>query len=206
MMFSGEQQAIPGKPICLNRLMLMMSVFKPSPRYLTRLRVVISLWAVSILALGILCAWLLGINGEHTRQATIMVQAVVILDILWYLPALMMVQSSYKNRTYQLDENEITIQSGWWTLSVHHIPLSNVVAFETRWDMLDRWLEIGTLEVYVISRHHVNGLCLRMAGLADVERVAQLANRLLKRMRDERVAEVIFTGGLPKQSMLSNRR
>jgi membrane protein YdbS with pleckstrin-like domain len=183
-----------------------MNIFKPSPRYLTRLRVVISLWAVVFLVLGILSAWLVSLDVQNTGQATRVVQAVIITDLIWYLPALKIVQSSFNARVYQFDEDEITIHSGWWTESVRHIPLSSVVAFETRWDRLDRWLEIGTLEIYIVSRHHVNGSHVRMTGLADVEMVTQLANRLLKHMREQRLTEKVFSGGLANHSLLSNRQ
>jgi len=95
-----------------------MKLFKPSPRYLTRLRVVITLWATGFLTLGILIAWLVSLDIETTSQATRIVQAVMIADLLWYLPALKMVQSSYRARIYQFDDDEITIKSGWWTESV----------------------------------------------------------------------------------------
>ena len=164
-----------------------MNIFKPSPRYLTRLRVVITLWAIGFLTLGILIAWLVSLDVESTSQATRIVQAVIISDLLWYLPALKMVQSSYRARIYQFDDDEITIKSGWWTESVRHIPLTSIVAFEIRWDRLDRWLEIGTLEVQIASRHHVNGSRVRLTGLANVETVAQLANQRLKQYADRTI-------------------
>jgi membrane protein YdbS with pleckstrin-like domain len=182
-----------------------MNIFKPSPRYLTRLRVVISLWAVVFLVVGILFAWLVSLDVETTGQATRIVQAVIFIDLIWYLPALKIVQSSFKARVYQFDEDEITIRSGWWTESVRHIPLSSVVAFDTRWDRLDRWLEIGTLEMYIISRHHVNGSRVCITGLADVEMVSQLANRMLKHMREERLTEKIFYAVHPNHSLLRYR-
>jgi membrane protein YdbS with pleckstrin-like domain len=185
---------------------MLMDIFKPSPRYLTRLRVVISLWAVGLLLLGILLAWLVSLNFENMGQATRIVQIVLFADLLWYVPAMLLIQSAYKTRLYKFDQDEITIHSGWWTESIRHIPLSSVVAFESRWDKLDRWLEIGTLEVYIVSRHHVNGLRVHMAGLADVEMVAQLANRVLKRMRERRMVDFAYLGNFSKSGMLSDHQ
>jgi membrane protein YdbS with pleckstrin-like domain len=182
-----------------------MNIFKPSPRYLTRLRVVITLWATGILALGILTAWLVSLNDANTRLATMILQGVILADLLWYLPALKIVQSAYRVRTYQFDEEEITIRSGWWAESIRHIPLSSVISFEMRWDRLDRWLEIGTLEMQIASRYHVNGSRICMSGLSDVETVAQLADRLLKHMRNERLAEWIFPKERREGSILGNR-
>ena len=182
-----------------------MNVFKPSPRYLIRLRVIVTLWAVGLMALGIVSAWLVSLNVESTKQATRILQAVIVADLLWYVPAIKMVQSSYKARTYQFDQDEIIIQSGWWTESIRRIPWNSVVSIETRWDRLDRWLEIGTLEVHIASRHHVDGAKVRMTGLADVEMVAQLADKLLKHMRDKRMAEWILPSERPERSMLSYR-
>src|SRR3972149_2436037 len=129
----------------LSKLRYVMNVFKPSPRYLTRLRVEISLWAVIILALGILIAGLVSLDARHTRQATMILQAVIIVDLIWYLPALKLIRASYEAREYCLKEEEIIILSGWWTKSVRHIPLSSVVAFEVRSDRLRRWAGNWTL-------------------------------------------------------------
>jgi membrane protein YdbS with pleckstrin-like domain len=182
-----------------------MNVFKPSPRYLTRLRVVISLWALSLLALGILTAGLLSLDARHGAQATRVLQATIALDLLWYLPALRLVRSSYLARTYQFNEDEIIVQSGWWTETVRRIPMSSVTGFEMRWDRLDRWLEIGTLEVTTASWRSVTGSKVRLSGLADVEMVAGLAARLLQRMRDERLAEWLYPAGSPERQPLSLR-
>ena len=182
-----------------------MNVFRPSPRYLTRLRIVVSLWAVIILALGIMIAGLVSLDPLQGRQATIILQVVIFADLIWYLPALMLVRASYKARTYNFNEDEIIVQSGWWTKSVRRIPLSSVVAFDMRWDRLDRWLEIGTLEVQMVSWRSVTGSRVRLAGLADVEMVSQLAARLLQHLRDERLAEWIFPTGSPERSLLSLR-
>ena len=184
---------------------LTMNAFRPSPRYLTRLRMVTTLWAVIILAVGILTAGLVSLDPLQGRQATTILQAVIFADLMWYLPALAIVRASYKARTYNFNQDEIVVESGWWIKSVRRIPLSSVVAFETRWDQLDRWLEIGTLEVQTISWRSVEGSRVRLAGLADVEMVAQLAARLLQRMQDERLAELIFPAGSPERSLLSLR-
>jgi membrane protein YdbS with pleckstrin-like domain len=182
-----------------------MKIFKPSPRYLIRLRVVITMYALAFLTLGILTAWVASVYVESTSQTTRIVQGVIIADLIWYLPALKMVQSSYRARSYQFDEGEIIIKTGWWTESVRHIPLSSVISFNMRWDRLDRWLEIGTLEVYLASRHHVDGSRIRLTGLADIETVAQLANLLLKRMQNARLAEWSLPNRHQERNLLSHR-
>jgi membrane protein YdbS with pleckstrin-like domain len=142
---------------------------------------------------------------DSTSQATRIVHGVIIADIIWYLPALKMVQSTYRARCYQFDEDEIIIKTGWWTESVRHIPLSSVISFDMRWDRLDRWLEIGTLEVYLVSRRHVNGSRIRLTGLSDVKTVAQLASMLLKRKQNERLAEWNFVNRNQERTLLSHR-
>jgi len=167
--------------------------------------VVVTLWATCFLAIGILIAWLASLNVENNRQITRIVQGVIIADLLWYLPALKMVRSTYRSRIYQMDEDEITISSGWWTESVRHIPLSSVIAFEIRWDWLDRWLEIGTLEIQITSRHHINGSRIRLTGVADVETVAQMANHYLQRMQSKRLVDWIVPDRHQEPGMLSHR-
>ena len=89
---------------------------------------------------------------------------------------------------------------------MRRIPLSSVAGFEMRWDRLDRWLEIGTLEVQMSSWRSVSGSRVCLSGLADVETVTQLGERLLRRLRDERMAEWFFPAGSPERSLASYRR
>jgi membrane protein YdbS with pleckstrin-like domain len=167
--------------------------------------VVVTLWATGFLAIGILIAWLVSLNVENTSQVTRIVQGVIVADLLWYLLALKMVQATYRSRIYQMDEDEITIRSGWWTESVRHIPFSSVIAFEMRWDWLDRWLEIGTLEIQITSRHHIDGSRIRLTGVADVENVAQLANQHLQRMQSKRLVDWIVPDRHQEHGMVSHR-
>jgi membrane protein YdbS with pleckstrin-like domain len=177
-----------------------MTLFKPSPRYLTRLRIEISLLAFILLSLGILSAGLVSMNANHNRQATQILQGVILFDLILYLLALKLVRSVYQSRIYEFNEDEIIVHSGWWTQSVRHVPLSSVVGFEMRWDRLDRWLEIGTLDVQIATWRDVKGSRVRLAGLADVQAVAQRGTRLLKHLRDERLAAMVMPAGSPNAS------
>jgi membrane protein YdbS with pleckstrin-like domain len=183
----------------------LMKIFKPSPRYLTRLRVIFSLWAVSILAVGILTAGLISLNSQYVHQATVILKIIIFADLIWYLPAISFVRVSYDALTYILCEEEIIIQSGWWTKSIRRIPLSSVIAFETRWDRLDRWLEIGSLDVLTAADQNKGGVSVRLAGLADVEMAAQLANRYLHSLRDKQLSEWAITVGSQDHAALSLR-
>ena len=165
----------------------------------------ISLWAVTILVLGILTAGLVSLDAHYTRQATMILQAVVIVDLIWYLPALKFMQAAYEARAYLISNDEIIIQSGWWTKYIRHIPLSSVVAVEMRWDRLDRWLEIGSLDVQTVIGRNGRGSRVRLAGLADVELVAQMIFHQLQCMRDERLAIWAFHSDSPESSRLSFR-
>ena len=174
-----------------------MRIFKPSPRYLTRLRVERSLWAVIILGLGIVSAGVVSLVFAYSRQATLILQIVILADFIWYLPAVGLTRAFYEARSYCLSDDEIIIVSGWFTKSICRIPLSNVIAFEARWDWLDRWLEIGTIAVQTVTGEKGKGLRVYLTGLADVETVTQLATQRLLRLKDQRLAE--------KASILSNQ-
>jgi membrane protein YdbS with pleckstrin-like domain len=182
-----------------------MKIFKPSPRYMTRLRVIFSLWAVSILVAGILIAGLISLDSNYVHQATVILKIIIMADLVWYLPALSLVRVSHDALTYILYEDEIIIQSGWWTKSIRRIPLSSVIAFEARWDRIDRWLEIGSLGVLTAVDQNRGILGVHLAGLADVEMVAQLANRYLQRFREKRLSEWAVTVGSQDHAKLSLR-
>ncbi|MCK4316877.1 MAG: hypothetical protein KAX24_14010, partial [Anaerolineae bacterium] len=77
--------------------------FKPSPQYLTKLRLVITFVALLILAGGVLLGWLLSTDPEiGTDGARLVAIIVAVVDAVWYLPALMLAGPYHRSLAYEV--------------------------------------------------------------------------------------------------------
>ena len=93
--------------------------FKPSPQYLTKLRLVITLVALLILAGGVLLGWLIGTDREiGASGARTVVIVVGIADVIWWVPALILTGPYYRSLAYEIQDDGVIVRVGIWTQSV----------------------------------------------------------------------------------------
>ena len=158
--------------------------FKPSPQYLTKLRLVITLVALLILAGGVLLGWLLStdpkIGASGARTAVIVVG---IADVIWWVPALILTGPYYRSLAYEVQDDEVIVRAGIWTKSVKHVPYRTVTNLTVKRDILDRWLSIGTLNIQTAGMSGTTGAEESLVGLTDVQEVYEIVVTELRRFR-----------------------
>ena len=158
--------------------------FKPSPQYLTKLRLVITLVALLILAGGVLLGWLLStdpkIGASGARTAVIVVG---IADVIWWVPALILTGPYYRSLAYEVQDDEVIVRAGIWTKSVKHVPYRTVTNLTIKRDILDRWLSIGTLNIQTAGMSGTTGAEESLVGLTDVQEVYEIVVTELRRFR-----------------------
>ena len=158
--------------------------FKPSPQYLTKLRLVITLVALLILAGGVLFGWLLStdpkIGASGARTAVIVVG---IADVIWWVPALILTGPYYRSLAYEVQDDEVIVRAGIWTKSVKHVPYRTVTNLTIKRDILDRWLSIGTLNIQTAGMSGTTGAEESLVGLTDVQEVYEIVVTELRRFR-----------------------
>jgi len=158
--------------------------FNPSPQYLTKLRLVITLVALLILAGGALISWLMstdpGIGTDGGRIAAIII---AVTDVVWYLPALMLTGPYYRSLAYEIQDDEVIVRAGIWTKSVKHVPYRTVTNLTVKRGILDRWLGIGTLNIQTAGMSGTTGVEESLVGLADVQEVYEIVVTELRRFR-----------------------
>ncbi|MDY7080069.1 MAG: PH domain-containing protein [Chloroflexota bacterium] len=158
--------------------------FKPGTRYLTKLRLVITLVALLILISGVLISWLVstdpGIGIDGARTVAIVV---AIADVVWYLPALIVTRPYYRSLSYEIQDDEVIVRVGIWTKSVKHVPYRTVTNLTVNRGILDRWLGLGTLNIQTAGMSGSTGAEESLVGLTNVEEVYEIVATELRRFR-----------------------
>jgi uncharacterized membrane protein YdbT with pleckstrin-like domain len=159
--------------------------FKPSPRYLSKSRLVITLVALLILASGILLGWLMSLDKSiGTNGFRIVVIVTAILDAIWWLPAMLVTAPYYRSLSYEVQDDEVIVRAGIWTKSVKHVPYRTVTNLTVKRDILDRWLfGLGTLNIQTAGMSGQTGAEERLVGLPNVQDVYELVVTELRRFR-----------------------
>jgi len=158
--------------------------FKPSPRYLGKLRLVITIIALLILASGVLLGWLMSFDKSiGTSGFRIVVIVTAILDTVWWVPAMLLTGPYYRSLSYEVQDDEVIVRVGIWTKSVKHVPYRTVTNLTVKRDILDRWLGLGTLDIQTAGMSGQTGAEEKLAGLPDVQEVYEMVATALRRFR-----------------------
>jgi uncharacterized membrane protein YdbT with pleckstrin-like domain len=77
---------------------------------------------------------------------------------------------------YQISAQRIRILSGLWRHRIHDIPLSRILSVNVKRELLNRWLNVGALEVELSERE---GQSVLLKGVPDPERIQRQITPLL---------------------------
>jgi uncharacterized membrane protein YdbT with pleckstrin-like domain len=77
---------------------------------------------------------------------------------------------------YQISAQRIRILSGLWRLHIREIPLSRILSVNVKRELLNRWLNVGALEVELAERE---GQSVLLKGVPDPDRIRRQITPLL---------------------------
>ncbi|MEP6888201.1 MAG: PH domain-containing protein [Nitrospirales bacterium] len=77
---------------------------------------------------------------------------------------------------YQISAQRIRILSGLWRLRIQEIPLSRILSVNVKRELLNRWLNVGALEVELGERE---GRSVLLKGVPDPDRIRRQMTPLL---------------------------
>jgi len=158
--------------------------FKPSSKYLSKSRLSITIVALLILAGGILLGWLMSFDREIGASGfRIVVIVTAILDLVWWVPAMLLTGPYYRSLSYEIQDDEVIVRVGVLTKSVKHVPYRTVTNLTIKRDILDRWLGLGTLNIQTAGMSGQTGAEERLVGLTNVQEVYELVATELRRFR-----------------------
>jgi len=159
---------------------------KPSISYLKKLRVIFTIIALIIAVVGYLFGLLIGI--EHgPRVATIIFIVFLIVDLVWWIPAMVLAGLYYNSLSYEIQDDEVIVHVGIVTKSVKHVPYRTVTNITINRGILDRYMfDIGTLNIQTAGMSGTTGAEESLLGLANVQEVY---NKVVQKLR-------LFRGGM----------
>lgn len=156
---------------------------KPSPSYRAKLFLLISLIAMAVMIAAFLLSLPVG-SDEGPQAARNVIFVTLMLDLLWYLPALFLVPPYYRSLRYEIQDDEVIVYVGIWTKSIKHVPFRTVTNLKTNRDILDRWFfGLGSLNVQTAGMSGNKGAEESLVGLSNVQEVYELVRSRLRRYR-----------------------
>jgi membrane protein YdbS with pleckstrin-like domain len=159
--------------------------FEPNPRYLSKMRLVITLVAVLILLSTALIVGLITLDPEVGIDA--LIWSVIITaaaNFVWWLPAMFLARAYFDSLRYEVQDDEVIVHVGIWTQSVKHVPYRTVTNLKVRRDILDRWVfNIGSLNIQTAGMSGTTGAEESLVGLPDVQEVYGLVATKLRQFR-----------------------
>lgn len=159
--------------------------FVPSPKYLSKLRLVLTLVALIVIASGALFGWLLMLDEEFGPEGfrTMMI-VTAILDAIWWVPAILLSGPYYRSLSYEIQDDEVIVRAGIITKAVKHVPYRTVTNLTVKRGILDRWLfDLGTLNIQTAGMSGNTGAEEVLAGLTNYDEVYEMVATELRRFR-----------------------
>jgi len=153
--------------------------FKPSPRYLIKVCVGITIAAwLSIAGTAFLAL------AIPDREATIIFGLMAVAEMIAWVVALILSGPYYASLGYEIEDDEVIVRVGILTHSVKHVPYRTVTNITVKRDILDRWfLGLGSLNIQTAGMSGQSGAEEKLVGLTNVQEVYEMVVKELRRFR-----------------------
>lgn len=155
---------------------------KPSPKYLARMRVVLTLIALAIVASSSILGLLIAL-GEGIKVLLLAALISGLLAAGFWIVAQILVGPYYNSLRYEVEDDEVIVRAGIWTHSVKHVPYRTVTNMTVKRDVLDRMLGLGTLRIQTAGMSGQTGAEETLAGMDNAQEVYETVAAQLRRFR-----------------------
>lgn len=160
-----------------------MKSLVPSPKYVTKLRVVVTL-LVFLCWLGLIwVAPLIAMDGEPGGALIFAMICSGLAVVMWVIG--MLLSGPYANSLrYEIHEDEVIVHVGIITKSVKHVPFRTVTNITSKRGLLDRYIfDLGTLNIQTAGMSGNQGAEESLVGLPNVQEVYEMVATELRRFR-----------------------
>jgi len=121
-------------------------------------------------------------DGPHAGRICRLI--VFLLDVAWYLPALILSGYYCKSLRYEIRNDKVIVHVGIWTKSVKHEPFRTVTNLKINRDIFDRGLfGIGSLNIQTAGMSGKSGAEESLVGLPNVQYVYEIVGTRLRQYR-----------------------
>ncbi|NIN64154.1 MAG: PH domain-containing protein [Anaerolineae bacterium] len=153
--------------------------YKPSPRYLVKLCVGITIAAwLSIIGTLFLALVI------PDREATIIFGLMALAQVVVWVLALILSAPFYASLRYEIQDDEVIVDVGIITHSVKHVPYRTVTNVVVRRDIFDRWFfGLGSLHIQTAGMSGQSGAEEKLVGLTNVQEAYDMVVKELRRFR-----------------------
>jgi membrane protein YdbS with pleckstrin-like domain len=159
-------------------------IFRPSPRYLTKLRVIITIVAGLVFLGGILLGLIISLDrSEGIGGGMLTIFIITVLDVAWWLPVMLATAPYYNSLSYEIQNDEVIMRVGIVTKSVKHVPYRTVTNITIKRGILDRLFGLGTLNIQTAGMSGTTGAEESLEGLDNVQKVYDMVATELRRFR-----------------------
>lgn len=160
-----------------------VKTFTPSPKYLTKLRIELSLIALSIWLGGMFIGLLVSFE-EGFGAFFITFFITTGLDLLWFVPGMLLTAPYYRSLRYEIHDDEMIVNVGVWTKSVKHVPFRTMTNLTVKRGMMERWFDLGTLDIQTAGMSDSTGGAEQsLVGLENAQEVYEIVVSELRRFR-----------------------
>ncbi|MBL7201749.1 MAG: PH domain-containing protein [Anaerolineae bacterium] len=161
-----------------------MKSYKPHRRYLSKLWLVETIVAVLILIVAALPMLIVSLERSGSMRGAVIAWIVCgALDVLWWVPAMLLSAPYYRSLSYEIREEEVIVRAGIVTRSVKLVPYRTVTNLTVKRGLLDRWLGLGTVDIQTAGMSGTNNVEQSLVGLENAQEVYELVVRELRRFR-----------------------
>ncbi len=159
--------------------------FKPSPKYLTKMYVSITIVAVLILIGGAFVSLIIMLDANSDGEASVMILLLTVIgNVVWWAPAMALAGAYYRSLSYEIQDDEVIVRAGILTKSVKHVPYRTVTNITVKRDIFDRWFfDLGTLNIQTAGMSGTTGAEESLAGLPNFQEAYEIVAAQLQRFR-----------------------
>jgi uncharacterized membrane protein YdbT with pleckstrin-like domain len=175
---------------------MQVQTIKPSPKYRSRMRIVLTLIALTFVTGSSILGLLIALDkGIRVFFLAFLVSSLV--AGMWWIVAQLLVGPYYNSLRYEIEEDEVIVRAGIWTQSVKHVPYRTVTNMTVKRDVLDRLLGLGTLRIQTAGMSGQKGAEETLAGMETAQEVYETVATELRRFRSGMAPTQADSEGIP---------
>jgi len=161
----------------------MSTTLRPDVRLRQKLYVMVLFWGFVSVALCALMGVGIGADAGGPRGALIGFAVTVGINLLWLVPALIVIAPYYRSLQYEIQDDEVIVRAGVITKSVKHVPFRTVTNLEVKRGPFDRLFGIGTVNIQTAGMSGQQGAEESLIGLPNYGEVYEQVAAALRRFR-----------------------
>ncbi|NIM93583.1 MAG: PH domain-containing protein [Anaerolineales bacterium] len=185
--------------------------YRPNKKYLRKSYLTLVIVGVLTTLFSVLLGYFIGLSSGGSSGARLGTIISIGLNLLWFVPVLIIVYPYYKSLFYEIHEEEVIMHVGVITRSVKHVPFRTVTNIKVNRGPFDRLFGLGTVDIQTAGISGQTGAEESLVGLENYREVYDKIASTLRRFRGamspiQTDVDVRFPGETYSQEVLEELR